>query len=722
MGHLRVKRERLCSRATLQCLRCFVLGLLVLTLRPTLFSQSIPSASDRRSATRNLALIPMPREIHTGKLLPLDRGMSISAIGEAPEDKFAVKDLMGTLRDRGVDAREGGKSNVKIVLMRQRTKQATDILAHAHVNFDAVMHDEGYVLVTAGNTTYDIAATAAGIYYGAQTIKQLIVGQGANAKLQTAIVRDWPAMKYRGLDDDLSRGPVPTLAFQEHQLRVLSEYKINLYSPYFENTLAYTGNPLAAPPGGAMTREDVKQLVRYAEKYHIDIVPEQEAFGHLHHLLMYETYSDLAETPHGSVLAPVQPGSVELIKQWFTEIATMFPGPFIHIGADETFDLGQGQTKELVEKEGLAKVYIDFVQQIYTALAPLHKRLLFWGDIAMNDPALVKTLPRDMIAVAWWYRPEPNGYDKWLLPYVDAGMETWVAPSVNDMRLVYPDNGDALLNIQRFVSDGQRLGSTGELNTVWDANNGEGLFLEDWYGALFGAAAAWQQGASSIPQFEHSYGQVFHGDRTGKIDQAQLELTDAHRLLQQAGFTGASEDLFWMDPWSAAGQDSSAKLLPVAHEMRLHAERAIVLIAQARAASPLRETDALDAMDLGARRMDFLGYKFQAAQEIVEQYNRAYREQADPAARRDVSRLLSAIYGIDGQCQDLRDGYGLTRDLFRQTWLKENRPYWLDNVLAHYDLNMQLWIQRGMRFGDARTQFRKTHTLPKPEDLGLPSK
>ncbi len=644
----------------------------------------------------------------------------MSTTSSVVEDRFAVQDLVATLRRRGIRASVGNESKARVVLMRERTQEAARVLARAHIDFDPAMRSEGYVLITDGETTYDIAATAAGLYYGAQTIKQLIVGRGVTATLQGVVVRDWPAMQYRGLDDDLSRGPVPTLAFQEHQLRLLSEYKINIYSPYFENTLAYASNPLAAPPGGAMTRADVEKLVRFARRYHITIVPEQEAFGHLHHLLMYEAYSSLAETPHGSVLAPMQPGSLQLITQWFAEIAAMFPGPFLHIGADETFDLGRGQSKALVEKEGIGKVYIDFVKEIHTALAPLHKRLLFWGDIAMNDPALVKTMPKDMIAVAWWYRPEPNGYDKWLLPYVDAGMETWVAPSVNDMRLVYPNDNDALLNIQQFVADGQRLGSTGELNTVWDANNGEGLFLEDWYGALFGAAAAWQPGMSSIPQFEESYGQVFHGDRTGKINQAQIELMAAHKILQQAGFTGASEPLFWMDPWSAEGQDASAKLLPVVHAMRLHAERAIILIAEARAAAPLRETDALDAMDLGARRMDFLGYKFQAAHKIAEEYSRAYAEQNNPAARQDVLRQLDTIFDIDGQCQDLLDGYGLTRDLFRRTWLKENRPYWLDNVMAHYDLNMQRWIERGTRFSEAKRQFYKTHTLPSPAEIGLP--
>ena len=138
----------------------------------------------------------------------------------------------------------------------------------------------------------------------------------------------------------------------------------------------------------------------------------------------------------------------------------------------------------------------------------------------------MKTLPKDMIAIAWEYNPQPEGFDKWLRPFLDAGLETWVAPGVNNWSRVYPDNVAALPNIQGFVSDGQRLGSTGELNTVW-YDDGEGLFNQDWYGILFGAAAGWQPGVSSIPQFQSSYGQVFHGDWTGKINQAQMELMAA---------------------------------------------------------------------------------------------------------------------------------------------------------------------------------------------------
>ena len=709
-------RERLNIPAIYRSAIVCVLGGSVALLASIGSAQNINSAASTATDNSELALIPMPREIHASRVLSLGQGASISAPGKQPEDMFTVADLISTLKERGIAARDDNKGEIRIVLMRDSTRKAAAILSDRHIEFSPAMHDEGYAIVTEGKTMYDIAASAAGIYYGAQTINQLIVGRGRTATLQGATIRDWPAMKYRGLSDDLSRGPISTLAFQKHQVRVLSEYKMNVYSPYFEVSLAYEKSPLAAPPGGAMTRADVEDLVDYARQYHVIIVPEQEAFGHLHHALMFETYSPLAETPHGSALAPGQAGSIPLIQQWFTEIASMFPGPFIHIGADEVNELGTGQSKQLVEQEGAAKAYIQFLNGLYTTLQPLHKRLLFWGDIAMHDPALVKTLPKDMIAVAWEYGPHPEGFEKWLRPFIDAGMETWVSPGVNDWSRVYPNNYEGLLNIQGFVRDGQRLGSTGVLNTVWNTDeDDEGLFNNDWYGVLFGAAAGWQAGTSSIPQFENNYGQVFHGDMTGKINQAQMELTAAQLAFRKAGFVhGAMTDLFWIDPWSQQGQLVSAKLLPMAQEIRLHAERAMILTEEAEASGPLREVDALDAMELGARRMDFIGYKFQAAQEIVDKYDLAYQEQN---GRRNVG---SPLFHVEYLYEDLINGYGLLHDMYQHAWLQENRPYSLHNVLVRYDLSDQTWMQRSALFADAKARFSQTNALPKPEDVGMP--
>lgn len=683
-------------------LRCFAL------------SSAVAAAAFAGAQAQRPSLIPEPREFQSREAISLAGGVSLSVLTKDADDSFAGEDLVAFLKERGIVRSAKG---ARLYLLRDTSSAAKRLLADEKLSFDSQMMDEGYFLFTTKGSVYVIAHTATGIFYGAQTAKQLVSGTGDHAVFQGCLIRDWPAMKYRGVHDDLSRGPVPMLEFQKKQIRIFAAYKLNVYSPYFENTMQYASNPLAALPGGSISKADAVALVEYAKQHHVTIVPEQEAFGHLHHVLTWQQYAHLAEVLGGSVLAPGEAGSLQVIKDWFTELAAIYPGPFLHIGADETAELGQGKTADEVKQRGLGAVYIDFLTKIHAELAPLNRRLLFWGDMAMNDPALVPKLPKDMIAVAWHYEPEES-FSKWLDPYTNAGMETWVAPGVNNWNRVYPNNNVALKNIQGFVAAGQKAGSTGMLNTIWD-DDGEALFAEDWYGVLFGAAAGWQSGSSDIAEFQQNYGKVFHGDATGDLDRAQLALMQVHLAFEKAGVEDARDALFWLDPWSAEGQETAAKIAPVLPEVRTNAERALTLIAQARQAGNLRESEAVDAMELGARRMDFIAFKLQTAGDIAEGYQKLYQAQSDPETRKHMSGRLWNLSGVNGRCQDLRDGYGYIREIFKDAWLKENRPYWLDNVLAEYDVAMQLWIVRAEKLRGARQQWIAMHTLPSPESLGI---
>ncbi len=728
-------------------MRCFRVGALVFLL------SVVPAGLAQAPALR---LIPMPREVTVLPDQSLANGVRVACQGCDAQDQFAADDLAQTLKERGVPAGSG----FTIQLSR---RSSTSVPATAYA--------EGYTIsVNALNLTVN-AVTGAGIFYGAQTVKQMIEGVGAGAVLHAASIRDWPAMKYRGLHDDLSRGPVPTLAFQKHLIQTLAAYKVNVYSPYYEETQQYITDPLASVPNGSISPADARELSAFAAQYHITVIPEQEAFGHLRHILNWEQYAHVAETPHGAVLAPGQPHSLEIIKSWFTELAQDYPNsPFLHLGADETFDLGVGQTKAEVDARGRAAVYLDFMQQIVTTLEPLHKRLLFWGDIAQDAPALLKAMPQSFknqtIAVAWGYTPSPTGFAKIITPYSNAGIEVWVAPAINNYRQVYPNFNLGLPDIQQFTRDGQRYGATGQLNTLWN-DDGESLADQNWYGLLFGAAAAWQQGESSIPAFQQAYGRVFHGDRTGKIDEAQRELSAAMDLMTQAkviAATEGSDGLYWVDPWSPDGQKFAARMRPLNVELRLHAEKAIQLIHEARNAAPsvaapkmlvpsapglayadahdpanafpsnpttLRESNALDAMEFGARRVDFLGLKFQLADEMAAGYARAQADipilaQMSAQARRSdnslhsVNRELSDINGVNGRMQDLIQAYSLHRDLFAQTWLRTNRPYALRPVLERYDNAIRLWIGRVDRFRSAQRQYAEVKTLPSAQSLDIP--
>ncbi len=670
----------------------------------------------------DLHLVPAPRECTAVASVPIGRLGVVITAAKNSDDEFAAKDLEETIKNRGVHLQF--PHGARIDLVRADAPAIRSFLKAHDLVFSPAMHEEGYVIARMGeNSLAVIAETPAGGFYGAQTVKQLIRGSGKDAVLLVPTMRDWPAMAHRGLSDDWSRGPLPSMDFLKREIRTLAAYKYNIFSPYFEHTFAYGSTPVAAFPGGAMTPDEAHELVAYAANYHITVIPEQESFGHLHHVLKFEEYSHLGETPHGAVLAPGDAGTLPLISSWFGELAKVFPAPYAHIGADETFELGLGRTRDEVKQQGLAPVYLNFLSQIHATLAPLHKRLLFWGDIAVNSPELVGTLPKDMIAVPWVYDARPD-FTPEIVPFTKAGLETWVAPGVSNWNRVYPNNNVALSNIRAFVRDGQKLGATGMLNTVWN-DDGEGIFDENWFGVLFGAAAGWQQGESSEADFIASFGQAFHGDETGKISEAQQALMAAHAVLRKADLEDARDSYFWLDPFSSEGQQISAKLLPVASEMRLDAEQAITLLAEARRAAKvegrmLENEEALDAMELGARRIDFIGYKFQAAAECASLYSRAQAIAGDKTRWNEVSEMLETIGSNNGRFEDMRDGYALLGQLYEQAWLRDNRPYWLANNTARYDRATQMWVGRGQQWQLVIDHWDTTHTLAPAAEVGLP--
>ena len=673
------------------------------------------------AAQTKIALLPAPREVNFGQTTQLPDKILVAVPGRDAEDEFAARDLEDALKriTPASDETHAAQPPYRISLLRNGSDAAKTGLAGNNLAFDSMMESEGYILVIGPHDAAVIGATGTGVFYGVQTFKQLLPLSGAPRVIPTGTLRDWPAMQYRGISDDLSRGPFPTLDFQKHQIRVLASFKINIYSPYFEHTLLYPDHPLAAPAGGSLAPAQAAELVAYARQYHITIVPDQESFGHLHHVLKWELYQDRAETPHGYMLAPGQDGTLPLIKDWFAEVAQEFPSPFIHIGADETFDLGVGRTHNAVAQQGYGPVYVAFVKQIHDALAPLNRRLLFWGDIGDANPDAVAGLPKDMIAVPWDYWDQ-TGFDKLIAPFAKNGIETWVAPGDSNWNEVYPQDKTALWNIQGFIAAGQSLGSTGALTSVWN-DDGEGLFNMDWYGVLFGAAAAWQSGQSSIADYQDAYGATFHLDSSGKIDSAEKELMAAQGDLADAKTGLTSDALFWLDPWSAEGQAVAPKLLPVAHDLRLHAEQAIVLLAEARRDNPkLSEPDALTAMDLGARRLDLIGLKFQLAQEIPAAYAQAVAQQHDKTQSSATNTLLSEISGANGRCQDLRDAFSAMKSEYSQVWLAENRPYWLNNVTVRYDLEIERWQQRGEQFAAAIYGLQNGQDLPAATALGMP--
>jgi hexosaminidase len=181
-----------------------------------------------------LRLVPLPRSITPGQgSFPLRGEVRIASSGA--EDSFAGSMLLDE-----IVARTGARVNLV------EGSEGDIVLARDASLADA--GDEGYRIEVKTNRVRVTARTGAGIYYAVQTLRQMVRAEGIPA----ATILDRPALRWRGIQDDVSRGPVPTVAALERRIRTAAEFKLNLYVLHFEAAFDYRSQPLIAPPGGAL--------------------------------------------------------------------------------------------------------------------------------------------------------------------------------------------------------------------------------------------------------------------------------------------------------------------------------------------------------------------------------------------------------------------------------------------------------------------------------------
>src|ERR1700676_256302 len=469
---------------------------------------SLAVHAQANDAIRTLKILPAPKEVRIARGRIVIKP-STSILISNPEDRTAAESLQKEIHDR-----TGMKLSIESVTAAPKTTghislgRLTDRGLRSYLESQGVkvgddLGSQGYVIRATDSGVLVAGPTAQGLFYGVQTLRQLLRPEGPGGKtlaIPALVIRDWPSMEWRGVSDDISRGPIPTLDYLKNQIRTLAEFKINLLGFNMEHVFDFHSQPLVSPkdesPKGesdraALTPAEIKELIDYAAKYFVTILPGQQAFGQLHQLLKYEIYSDLAETPHGHVLTPTNPKTYDFIRQVYGEIVPLFPGQFFHIGSDETFELGLGQTKALAAQQGLGRVYLEHLQKVFEIMQPYHKQLMFWGDIAVKYPELLTILPKDMIAVPWDYDPKPS-YENIITPYTSAGLRVVVAPGAGNWGVIWPNLESAFVNIRNFVRDGQKHQAIGALNTTWN-DDGEWLVDMAWPGLVFGAAGCWQQ-------------------------------------------------------------------------------------------------------------------------------------------------------------------------------------------------------------------------------------
>lgn len=549
-----------------------------------------------------------------------------------------------------------------------------------------------------------------GNFYALLTLAQLPQHTPLGWVLPCVAITDAPALTWRVLSDDVSRGPLPTMRYFKERIRTIATFKMNGYSPYMEHVFVDPRNPLPAPLDGITPRQ-LRELSAYASRYHVTFIPEQQTFAHMHNTLRWERYAGSAELPHGYLLSPANPQSAAYVKELIDDELAAIPHPlFFHIGSDEPSDLGRGQSKSLVETEGETTVYAKHLNRVAALLSDSGARPMTWDDAIQRNPAILAQIPKSFVIVNWHY-----GAEKSFMPYIQriaqGGFDQMVAPGANNWNEIYPELQTALPNESRFISEGKAAHVLGLFQTVWH-DDGETLYEATWYPVIFAATSAWQNDAVDSERFADDFTQVFFG--SGDLRYGSDIVTLGRIVAQlEADSSDATNYLFWSDPFELRLH----KRLSAKVDLAAIRKEAEAVLEHLQANRPPLHQNAVDVMALAARRFDVLARNHQIASEARYYYDDA-RAHADGKHDGLVYRgLFVAKYLL----WEMRDNILELQPLYAKAWDYENRTSHRASVLERYSLAAQQAIERADKINTMTYEgYVRRHAFPTfNETMGL---
>lgn len=339
-----------------------------------------------------------------------------------------------------------------------------------------------------------------GVRNGVQTLRQLIRQNGA--VLPVLQIEDAPAYRIRGYYLDATRGRVPTLAWLKQWADKLCLYKYNQLQLYIEHTFAFDDMSETWRGSSPLTPADILEFDQYCANLGIELVPSVSTFGHQYVAMRTQELRELGEFPEDAdrpfsfiermrhhTLNVADDRAFAFSTQLVDSYLQLFRTKRFNICADETFDLGKGQSKQEAQRVGVATLYATYVGKLCEHLSQQGHEPMFWGDIAIEMPEILEILPNNVTLLNWQYDPEAT--DEKIQLVAKARAKQIVCPAVWGWNALLPRIDDAWNNIARIARYGRDCDAEGMLVTDW----GDFGHVNDPRmavpGMIFGAQYAW---------------------------------------------------------------------------------------------------------------------------------------------------------------------------------------------------------------------------------------
>jgi hypothetical protein len=401
-------------------------------------------------------------------------------------------------------------------------------------------HPEGHALAISKTGIEISFRETGGLRAATATLRQLLREYGR--RLPCLRIRDWPDFPRRGVMLDISRGRVPKLETLLDLAEKLSDFKINELQLYTEHTFAYQKYKSIWQSWGALTAKEIQILDARCRELGIDLIPNQNSFGHLRYFLADPRLKRLAEISEPyedasgefvrrpTTLAPNHPGTIPFLRGLYDELLPNFSSQFFNVGCDETWDLGRGQSKKLCKAKGKGRVYLDFLKRIQREVSARDKKMMFWGDIILKYPELIRELPKNVIALNWGYEAN-HPFEKEAALFAKAKIPFYVCPGTSTWQTLIGKHDNAFTNLRAAAKVGEQFGAIGFLNTDWGDGGHPQPLAVSWPLFAAGAALAWNSKDFDESKLVPVLSRDVFGDSTGKIVEVAFKLGFVHQKL-----------------------------------------------------------------------------------------------------------------------------------------------------------------------------------------------
>ena len=417
----------------------------------------------------------------------------------------------------------------------------------------AIESDEGYTLEVSSRGVNIVAKSDAGLFYGRQTLEQLLEdSRDANKKIPALTIIDYPTIAYRSIQLD-TKNHLDRTEYYYRMIDKLAKYKINGIIWEVEDKLRYTRRPEIAAPN-AITKEEMLAISNYAKERFIEISPLIQGLGHADFILKH--HWELRENPNSDwEFCPSDPRTYELQFDLYTDALEAFPhGKYLHIGGDEIGAIGIDKRCKATGKSGF-ELQMMWLKKVCDFAVDHDRVPIFWDDMPLKNAGLwpmvledhtqeeldkvwstekldeaIALFPKECIYMRWNYdNPTHLPHRQLLEWYSSKGLKVMGATAAADGGSpVMPRHNSKVADIKGFSQLVAENNLEGILATSWD--DGSPHLETVWRGFIAQAEFGWNPTGRTVEEYigvhgQREFGFVPSAKRTGFISQLEDALS-----------------------------------------------------------------------------------------------------------------------------------------------------------------------------------------------------